>query len=230
MTAIFASISDELATFVRSSLLSGDVLATIAVGCGIVWESGPLEVHHVAHRLVIWGIVAETICTVGLFVFDNGLNDVQVAIIRAQNEEIIALGKNSLPRSINVAKFTEQLTAAPPSAVEIRYVVACTDCEALSFWLSEALTKAHWSVKPPIPVNPPDRNWPSAVSSLHAPQQSGISVIVDSPDKITADPKTSFGALNWALTQQLGFNFNISGGVDVSMSPAVIRVIIAPKA
>jgi hypothetical protein len=57
---------------------------------------------------VIWGIVAETVCTLGLFIFDNGMNDVQVATIRAQNEEIIALRRNGIPRSIDASAFAKR--------------------------------------------------------------------------------------------------------------------------
>ena len=92
-TDIFATIPDHVALIVRVYLLGGDVLATIAVGFGIVWESGPLEVHHVAHRLVIWGVVAETLCSVALFTFDEGLNS-------AQQAKIIALETRLAPRTL----------------------------------------------------------------------------------------------------------------------------------
>jgi hypothetical protein len=113
-------------------------------------------------------------------------------------------------------------------------VTACSDCETLSFWLSEALERPNWTVEPVIPIDPPDRNWVRAVGSLHA-QSSGITTVINSPDKITADPKTSLGALNGALTQALGFNFfeynaSIMGGVDVTMPSGAIRVVVAPKA
>ncbi len=47
-TEMFAKVPDHTAFIIRIYLLAGDVLATIAVGAGIVWESGPLEVQHVA--------------------------------------------------------------------------------------------------------------------------------------------------------------------------------------
>jgi hypothetical protein len=82
-TDFFAKIPDEAALIIRLYLLGGDVLATLAVGFGIVWEGGPMEVHHVAHRLVIWGVIVETLCSVALFTFDEGINSVQQTKILA---------------------------------------------------------------------------------------------------------------------------------------------------
>jgi hypothetical protein len=152
---------------------------------------------------------------------------------RRQNWEIIALRKNSLPRSFDVSAFSEQLTGAPPTRVEIRYVVACPDCESLSFWLFDALKKAHWSIEPVMPIAPQDRDWVRAVHSLHA-QSSGITVVIGSPDKFTADPNTSLGVLNRALNQALGFDFlgynsSVVGGVDITVPDETIRIVVAPK-
>lgn len=79
------------ALFVHSVLLGGEVLATMAVGLGIIWEAPeqPKERHLIATRLVIWGIIVETLCSVGLFAFDESIS-------HAQQEQIIAL----LPREL----------------------------------------------------------------------------------------------------------------------------------
>jgi hypothetical protein len=95
-------VTDDVALVVHIYLLGGDVLATMAVGAGIVWEHGPPEVWVIANRLVIWGIVAETLCSVALFAFDEGISGAQQATIAAQQvsissqqHDIIALQKSN---------------------------------------------------------------------------------------------------------------------------------------
>ncbi len=84
-TEIFARfVTDQVAFVVHAYLLGGDVLATIVIGAGIVWEHGSPDVRKVADRLVIWGVVAETLCSVALFTFDEGIS-------AAQQSKIITL-------------------------------------------------------------------------------------------------------------------------------------------
>jgi hypothetical protein len=92
-TAIFETIAnnERLSSALRWNLLLGDVLATVAVGCGIVWEHGPEDVRRVADKLVLWGIVAETLCSVALFTVDGGIGEVQ-------QSKIIALETRIAPR------------------------------------------------------------------------------------------------------------------------------------
>lgn len=227
MDALLAVFSD----WPHLMLLGGATLGGVLVGVGILRES---ETWNTAAILVLIGVIIEPIFTLWLFVYDENISRAQEAKIGRQNAEITALRKNGVPRSIDASAFSEQLVSAPPARAEIRYVVACADCETLSFWLSEALKKANWSVDPAIPIAPQDRNWVRAVQSLHA-QSSGITVVFDSPDKITADPKSSIGALSGALQRAFGFNFlgydvATRGGVDVTMPPELIRIVIAPRA
>jgi hypothetical protein len=65
-------------------LLFGSVVATVAVGLGIIWEHGSPEVRAGANRFVIGGIILETFCTVVLFAYD-------ASIIGVQNDKLIAL-------------------------------------------------------------------------------------------------------------------------------------------
>jgi hypothetical protein len=98
-TAIFERfVTDQVALVVHIYLLGGASLATIMVGAGIIWESGPLEVHAIAHRLVIWGIVAETLCSIILFTFDEGISS-------AQQSKIIALETRIAPRVISKEQY-----------------------------------------------------------------------------------------------------------------------------
>jgi hypothetical protein len=217
-------------TWPHATLLTMAIVASFAVGIGIVLENPKWSL---ANVLVIGGVALEAVCTLLLFGFDEGISNAQQSKIERQNTEIIALRKNSIPRSIDVSAFAERLAGAPPSDLEIRYVRSCIDCESLSFWLSEALKKAHWPVDAPIAIDPQNGDWVRVVQSLHA-QSSGITVVISSPDRITADPKSSLGALSGALGQALGFNFlgydaNTRGGVDVTLPPELIRIVIAPR-
>jgi hypothetical protein len=78
-TAIFNTLAsnEHISSAIRWNLLLGDALATIAIGFGIVWEHGPEDVRRVADRLVLWGIVAETLCSLALFTVDEGISSVQ---------------------------------------------------------------------------------------------------------------------------------------------------------
>jgi len=87
--AIFETfVTDQIASWVHWNLLLGDVLATVAVGWGIIFEHGPTETRKVADRLVIWGIVAETLFSVSLFTFDEGISSAQKSRIEAQQAVI----------------------------------------------------------------------------------------------------------------------------------------------
>jgi hypothetical protein len=212
-------------------LLTMAIVASFAVGVGIVLEDPKWSL---ANVLVIGGVALEAVCTLLLFGFDEGISSAQQSKIERQNAEIIGLRKNSIDRSIDASAFAERLAGVPPARIEIRYVSPCTDCESLSFWLSEALKKANWQRDAPIPINPQNGDWVRIVQSLHA-QSSGITLVISSPDQITADPKSAIGALFGAFVQALGFNFagydaNTRGGIDVTMPPDLIRIVIAPKA
>ena len=100
ITILGVVITNHTAFLVHVYLLSGDVLATIAVGAGIVWEHGSPDTRRVADRLVIWGVVAETLCSIALFSFDETISGAQQATIEAQQSKIIALETHFVPRLI----------------------------------------------------------------------------------------------------------------------------------
>jgi hypothetical protein len=97
-TVLVSVINDP----VRLYLLVGDVLATFAVGLGIVSEHGPESVRKVANRLVIGGVVAETIFSVILFVYDGVLSSTQQEKI-VQLESQRALSETQKDRIATVA-------------------------------------------------------------------------------------------------------------------------------
>lgn len=77
-------------------LLSLSVLASIAVGAGILLERPKYSatVHRVAFWLVVGGIVVEAACTIFLFVFDEGIST-------SQQDKIISLETRLAPRGLS---------------------------------------------------------------------------------------------------------------------------------
>ena len=77
MSDTFANWSIDHTLLVHGYLLGFAVFSTAVVAAGIIWENGPFEVREVATKLVIWGVAAEALCTVALFVFDEGISTSQ---------------------------------------------------------------------------------------------------------------------------------------------------------
>jgi hypothetical protein len=97
-TKIFQEyVSDHTALIVHVYLLSGDILATWAVAAGIIWE-GAFDLREIVHRLVIWGVAAETLCSLALFTFDEGIS-------AAQQDKIISLDKYIVGRQLTKEQF-----------------------------------------------------------------------------------------------------------------------------
>lgn len=111
-------------------LLSLSVVASLAVGAGIIFERPkyPPSVHRVAFWLVVGGVIIEAICTIFLFVFDEGISNAQQSKIeilakysdslRAAND---ALARKITPRDLG-PEFTDALKGQPSSPYEILYV------------------------------------------------------------------------------------------------------------
>ena len=97
-------------------LLAGDVLATWAVGLGILWEAKSITVSHkMAGILVFWGVVLETVCSVALFTFDEGISQGQQSTIEGQKAQIIVLEQKLAPRTLTVVQqeAIRKVMAAP---------------------------------------------------------------------------------------------------------------------
>lgn len=130
-------------------LLVGSVLATIAVGLGIIWEHGPPDVQAGANRFVIGGIIVETLCTVLLFAYDAN-------IIGAQNDKIIGLETRIAPRILTAEQF--DIIHALHGEVSAVSVLSSPEVEPAMFsaQLQQALVDVNIGVTP-IPARPGDR-------------------------------------------------------------------------
>ena len=132
------------ALFTHGLLLGGDIIATIIVGWGILWEapSQSERRHRIAMWLVIWGIMAETVCSLSLFAFDEGIS-------QAQQGKIIALESQLSPRVL-----TKEQSGAIWSALigktKTVSVMSSPDTEPAYFsaQLQEAIYEAGVAINP----------------------------------------------------------------------------------
>jgi hypothetical protein len=104
---MISSISSLPPFWVHIVLLGGDVIATIAVGWGIIWEAPeyPPSYHEIAKRLVIWGIVAETLCSIFIFTFDESVSSSQQGKIIALETQLESEREARAPRSLTKAQY-----------------------------------------------------------------------------------------------------------------------------
>lgn len=125
-------------------LLTGDVVATIAIGFGIIWEHGPPDVRRVANKFVIGGIIAETLCSVLLFAYDAN-------VIGAQNDKIIGLDRKIAPRSLEtdeLAAFEDELKPFSGQIIDVYVFPAGTpDIAPFAGQIMTGLRKANWQLR-----------------------------------------------------------------------------------
>jgi len=127
-------------------LICVSIAAGLAVGAGIVLESPKYSarVHALATRLVIVGVVVESLCMVLLFTIDE-------AISGAQQSKIIALEAKLTPRALS-AEQEANITKATHLFSGQKYVlfVALGDKpSALLCEINKSLEDAGWKSIPP---------------------------------------------------------------------------------
>jgi hypothetical protein len=107
MTAIFTFFSYWASALSSGWLLFGDLLATVAVGIGVILEvpENPTFRQKLAIALVAGGVVVETICSLALFLSAE-------AVSQRQRDKIISLETRLAPR---------WLTSQQQAALEMRF-------------------------------------------------------------------------------------------------------------
>jgi hypothetical protein len=142
-------VTDHVAFVVHVYLLGCEVLATIALGFGIVWESNdaPPQMHPLARKMVLMACVAETVCSVALFSFDEIISLAQQNIIEAQGNKIIVLETRLAPRLLTaeqIARIAEKIK--PFGKMPFDMSVAPGDPEAMTAlgMISQSLTLGGW--------------------------------------------------------------------------------------
>lgn len=124
------------------------MLATWAVGMGIIWESNEYDAstHRVARRLVLIGIAVETLCSLALFVFDEGVS-------HAQQSKIIALETKIAPRNLEPSDIEDVGKALLPYTGTHFDLAVTQEIEPMRLLdkVEDALKKAGWIEEPADP-------------------------------------------------------------------------------
>lgn len=81
--------ASDHALLIHGYLLLVAVFSTWIVAKGILFEHGPLDVRDIADKLVVWGVIAEAVCTIALFVVDESISRFQQASIDAQQIQLL---------------------------------------------------------------------------------------------------------------------------------------------
>ena len=130
--------------------LLGDVIATAAMGWGIILETPeePSPKQKVANRLVMFGVVAETLFSILLFVHDGSVsNQQQRKIIHLET----LLAARSLP-SDGSAAISSVLAKYSGQSFEIHTYDDDTEAADFTSELERSLTSAGWlKQEPPGP-------------------------------------------------------------------------------
>ncbi|HZR74543.1 hypothetical protein [Bradyrhizobium sp.] len=112
-----------------------------------------------AFWLVVVGIGFEAVCTIFLFVFDEGISNAQQRKIEADQRKIIALENKLAARALSSdqsAMIVSRLSKAAQDAGKISYVFSATDDEEISFAIDlsdNVFSKLGWTWED-WPTNP----------------------------------------------------------------------------
>ena len=204
-------------------LLSFSVLASFAVGIGILFERPKHSdsVHRIAFWLVMGGIAIEACCTIFLFVFDEGISS-------AQQSTMISLEE---PRDINFKIFDSLLADAGKMPFSIQYTGG-GDTEWLAGRLFAAFGTLHWPVgglTEPVTLERTElcRLVPD-VTCIGA-QTMGVTVLVHEPPS-KADESARSLVMDAFVNAQIGWiPSGIFGSSATSIPPGTIRIIVAPR-
>ena len=117
-----------------AAYLTGDIVATVAVGIGIVLETERPYTRRklIAVGLVIIGVIAETLCSFGLFTHDEHIGQKQrsrIAALVADNNDLRV--KAGTRRVLDARCFAAKLAGKPKLSADVAYTR--DDTEAYSF-------------------------------------------------------------------------------------------------
>jgi hypothetical protein len=189
-------VSDHITFLVHVYLLGGDVLATWAVGTGILWEADALVVRHkIALRLVFWGVVIETLCSLALFTFDEGISWWQQA-------KIIELETRIAPRDLNPDQQKSVAEAIRPFAGTkfMLSVQTTTEPMRLLDQIEDAVIAGGWQEIEPPPPPLSDRFLRDGRGPVGISMMSGVWVVFHGADSTAV--RDAALALRKALVDQ----------------------------
>jgi hypothetical protein len=137
MLTYFSALLSDDQNALRLGLLAGAVAGGIAVGVGIYWETKKLNA---ATITVLVGVIVEAVCTIGLFVVDEGIS-------RAQQHTIAQL---LTPRRLNAA-HKERIAAVTKSFPSVSFLTlteAASEPWHFALDVSGALRDGGWDWRP----------------------------------------------------------------------------------
>jgi hypothetical protein len=221
-------------------LLSITVLASFAVATGILLERPkyPEAEHRTATWLVLCGVAIEAICTIVLFVFDEGISSRQQSAIEIQRDKIIELDKRiaedqqsliwlQMPRHLGqVAKCREILRASPKGAtVRILWRLDVSDGDSFAFFISTCFTD---------PEHPFPSKWDIAKEGVvkklpDGAEKTGLTVISNKFGNWQSAPQTPGQFVTRALYEGVSLHMGVSPGYDSSLPDDVVIIAIGPK-
>lgn len=182
LSELFAGTANPL--WPHLVLIAGSILAGAVVGAGIIFESTEYSaaIHRVAKRLVIAGVVVESLCTVCLFVFDE-------TVTGAQQSQIIALEKRLSARALSDSQCAAIVQRVRPFAGQVFQVIPYwRNPESLSIAnrIADCAINAGWRIEEP-------KNYTTLIGVI-----TGIDVDLDrnAPAESVLAAKTLVDALN----------------------------------
>lgn len=203
-------------------LLSGSIICEVAVAIGILLEQHwPKCIKEwIAVFFVIGGVFFGVVCTVLLFVFDEGIS-------HAQNDKVISLENRIAYRKLRAFEFNSVLFGRQDNSVIVKIYYFRGDRETLVFaeQLFANLQKSMWVVKIPI-----------ATDAIGGPPPA---LIVDQSGSMATEPGSHLGILADTCERKTACDvisraFAAAGiAVDTTGTNAVpkntLRIFISPR-
>jgi hypothetical protein len=214
-------------------LLSISVLSSIAVGVGIILERPKYSpaVHKVAFWLVVVGIGFEAVCTIFLFVFDEGISNAQQDKIITLETKLEQTGDFALRQamdrwlSFDWGACTKLIDEKRATNVEVVWVKSSSDARMLADTITHCLMGVDgWSQTKPSSVAPID-SMPDEANS------SGVTVMGKTGGlwqlNNTAAPA------DFIMKALAAGMEKVPGGIrfspDRSLPPDLVRIVVGPK-
>jgi hypothetical protein len=143
--------------------------------------------------LVIWGVAAEAIFTIALFIFDEGISNAQQSKIASLDHQLLQI---RFPRSFDFEKFKVAVQKMPPPAsFEVLYDANAPDALQLAMMIWGVLFNVSWHTlqttgPKPLRAPPPDNslyaNLPWTIAA--GGESWGLAVVTNGPPDFDKNP------------------------------------------
>lgn len=141
-------LSEEFLSLANPFLLDAEIGAAVLLGVGIIFESDRYceAVKCTALKMVVCGVVLETIFSIALFQSENWIGD-------SQRTTIISLTRRLAPRGLTVEDRQKIVSGILPFAgtrvsVVVPDIAPWPDITALAVSIRDTIADAHWNIEP----------------------------------------------------------------------------------